>query len=235
MSLDTRLLCVFPQCNNRQHRDGNVVSEYKLKVTHHTVSCSTAALDRFPPAAQLKLGRLPASIAVGIFDLLMAHLLSHYEQHSFSEVSSIVHLVVGLETQHQCACCTHIHTHTRTHTHTHTHMCTTVMMMCVFYCVQIFELILKIRANEGGHIGLVDGDRPVVYTPFIVCGPCPKGHRPVPPPVLPGALKPLSGQRWGAVEVLTLDYNQSYDALLFCLQRVRPWLLFGVEPCFKLL
>ena len=98
--------------------------------------------------------------------------------------------------------------------------------------MQIFELILKVRANESGHIGLEDGDRPIVYTPFIVCGPRPKEHRPAPPTAPPSAHKPLSGQRWGAVEVLRLDYSQSYDALLLCLQRVRPWRLIGAELVF---
>ena len=95
--------------------------------------------------------------------------------------------------------------------------------MCAVVLFQIFELILKVRANTSGHIGLVDGDRPVAYTPFVVCGPRPKEPHPAPPPVLPSAVKPLTSQRWGGMEVLSLDYNQSYDALLLCLQRVRPW------------
>ena len=79
---------------------------------------------------QLKLGRLPPSIAVGIFDLLMAHLLSHYKRHSFSEASSIVHLVVSHQGANIHVCshihiyshCAHIpHRHPHPHTDTHTH------------------------------------------------------------------------------------------------------------------
>ena len=88
--------------------------------------------------------------------------------------------------------------------------------------MQIFELILKIRANESGHIGLEDGDKPTVYTPFIICGTHPKGPHPAPPTLLPSVHKHAGSQRWGTMEVLTLDYSQSYEALLMCLQRVRP-------------
>lgn len=123
----------------------------------------------------------------------------------------------------------HAH-HTNTHPHTtHTHSphidaCT--QQQCVswsYFVFQIFELILKVRANESGHIGMEDGDKPIVYTPFIVCGPRPKGPRPAPPILLSSVHKLASGQRLGTMEVLRLDYNQSYDALLLCLQRVRPW------------